>query len=89
MASTRGAFSASTKLCARVVTSMPDPVPNLLIIPALVLAAEVVELVVAVLDEVAVDVLALAELLLGVVDEVEEDTEVTMDFNQFKNSIGS
>jgi hypothetical protein len=68
---------------------MPDPVPNLLIIPALVLAAEVVELVVAVLDEVAVDVLALAELLLGVVDEVEEDTEVTMDFNQFKNSIGS
>jgi len=71
------------------VTSIPDPVPNLLIIPALVLAAEVVELVVAVLDEVAVDVLALAELLLGVVDEVEEDTEVTMDFNQFKNSIGS
>jgi len=64
------------------VTSIPDPVPNLLIIPALVLAAEVVELVVAVLGEVAVDELALLTLLvLEAVDEVEEDTEVTIDLD--------
>jgi len=64
------------------VTSIPDPVPNLLIIPALVLAAEVVELVVAVLGEVAVDELALLTLIvLEAVDEVEEDTEVTIDLD--------
>ena len=82
MASARGARSASTKLCASEVTSIPDPLPNLLMIPALVLAAEAVVLVVVLPEVLDVDVLELAELLLlvvlGVVDEVEEDTEVTI-----------
>jgi len=51
-------------------------------IPALVLAAEAVVLVVVLPEVLDVDVLELAELLLlvvfGVVDEVEEDTEVTI-----------
>ena len=84
MASARGAFSASTKLCAREVTSIPDPLPSLLIIPALVLAADAVVLVVVLPDVLEVDPLVFVELLLvllvvlGVVDEVDEDTEVTM-----------
>jgi hypothetical protein len=51
-------------------------------IPALVLAADAVVLVEVLPEVLDVDVLELAELLLlvvlGVVDEVEEDTEVTI-----------
>jgi len=83
IASVRGAFSASTRLCASVVTSIPEPLPNLLIIPALVLAADAVVLAVVFPDVLEVDPLVFVELLvplvvLGVVDEVDEDTEVTM-----------
>ena len=83
IASVRGAFSASTRLFASVVTSIPEPLPNLLIIPALVLAADAVVLVVVLPDVLEVDPLVFVELLvllvvLGVVDEVDEDTEVTM-----------
>ena len=55
----------------------------MLIIPALVLAADAVVLVVVLPDVLEVDPLVFVELLvllvvLGVVDEVDEDTEVTM-----------
>jgi hypothetical protein len=56
----------------------------LLIIPALVLAADAVVMVVVLPDVLEVDPLVFVELLLvllvvlGVVDEVDEDTEVTM-----------
>jgi len=82
IASVRGAFSASTKLCARVVTSMPEPLPSLLIIPALVLAA------LALLVELVLVLLVLElEVLVVALDpavEVEvDDTEVTMVFLYF------
>lgn len=55
----------------------------MLIIPALVLAADAVVLAVVFPDVLEVDPLVFVELLvplvvLGVVDEVDEDTEVTM-----------
>lgn len=71
IASVRGAFSASTKLCASVVTSIPEPLPSLLIIPALALAA------LAVLEELEVLVL-LDEVVELASEVVEDDTEVTM-----------
>ena len=74
MASVRGTFSASTKLWASDVTSMPEPLPSLLIIPALVLAALVVLVeLVLVLDP---EVLVVALDPVVVVEE--DDTEVTM-----------
>jgi hypothetical protein len=76
MASARGAFSASTKLCASDVTSIPDPLPSLLIIPALALAAVALA---AVLEEVLDELLLELTLVLVVEDDVEEDTEVTID----------
>ena len=67
MASARGAFSASTRLWASVVTSMPEPLPNFVIMLALAVAPESV-----VLLELLVVVVEL------VVDGVEDDTDVTM-----------
>ncbi len=78
MASVRGAFSASTRLWASVVTSMPEPLPNFVIMLALAVAPESVVLVVL-LD---LDPDVLLELLVVVVelvvDGVEDDTDVTM-----------
>ena len=82
MASVRGAFSASTKLWASVVTSMPDPLPNLLIMLALAAVPEVVVLDVLAVVLLVVEPAVLLELLEVVVevavDGVEDDTEVTM-----------
>ena len=74
MASVRGAFSASTKLWASDVTSIPEPLPSLLIIPALVLAALVV-LVVLVLE---LDPEVLVVAVDPVVDVEDDVTEVTI-----------
>jgi hypothetical protein len=54
----RGAFSAATKLVANVVTSTPEPAPNVLTILAAAVLAEVVVAVVvlAVEDVVAVTI---------------------------------
>ena len=67
MASARGAFSASTRLWASVVTSMPEPLPNFVIMLALAVAPESVVLLVL--------LVVVVEL---VVDGVEDDTDVTM-----------
>ena len=75
----RGAFSASTKLCASEVISMPEPLPSLLIIPDLTSAAllALVELVLEVLVlEPEVLVVPLEEPVA--VDVVDDVTEVTI-----------
>ena len=74
MASARGAFSASTRLWASVVTSMPEPLPNFVIMLALAVAPESVVLVV--LLDVLLELLVVVVEL--VVDGVEDDTDVTM-----------
>jgi len=76
IASARGAFSASTRLWVSAVISMPEPLPSLLMMPAL--APVLVVLVVVLLVELVPLVLDVLLVVLGVVDEVDEDTEVTM-----------
>ena len=71
IASARGDFSASTKPCASDATSIPEPVPSLLMMPALALVLAL--LVAAVLELLEVPVLAVV-----LVDDVDEDTDVTM-----------
>ena len=71
IASVRGDFSASTKPCASDATSIPEPVPSLLMIPAFALVLAL--LVAAVLELLEVPVLAVV-----LVDDVDEDTDVTM-----------
>jgi hypothetical protein len=82
MASVRGAFSASTRLWASVVTSIPEPLPNLFITLALAAAPEVVVLDVVPVVLVVVEPDVLLELLEVAVElaveGVEEDTDVTM-----------
>jgi len=75
MASVRGAFSASTRLWASVVTSMPEPLPNFVIMLALAVAPESVVLLDLDPDVLLVLLVVVVEL---VVDGVEDDTDVTM-----------
>ena len=76
IASVRGAFSASTKLCAREATSIPEPLPSLLIIPALALAALVALVLELLVLEPEVLVVPLEEPVA--VDVVDDVTEVTI-----------
>ena len=74
----RGTFSASTKLWASDVTSMPEPLPSLLIIPAFVLAALVVLVELDVL-ELDPELPVLLVVAVDPTDVLEDDeTEVTI-----------